>query len=79
MAKTKTIEMTPVESSNLQAIGHDKKETLYVQFHSGDTWKYSPVTEDAFKMFLKVESKGAFFTRHIRNNPGIKSEKIQPK
>ena len=60
-----------LKSSNIKAVGYDKKEKeLEVHFHSGGEYKYSDVPASLFHRLLKVKSPGKFFHKHIkRDNP----------
>lgn len=67
----------PVNSSNLVSVGYDSKTlTLEVEFHSGNVYKYQPVTEHAYKEMMNADSMGAFFHQHIKNNADITAEKV---
>lgn len=61
--------MTAVESSRISAIGHDGN-SLFVQFRNkggpGATYSYPNFPADKFSEFMTAESKGAFFTQHVR-------------
>lgn len=60
-------EMTPVESSNIAAIGHDAAANeLHVRFTSGAHYVYPGVDADAAGAFHGAESKGSHFAKHIR-------------
>lgn len=59
------VKMTPVESSNVAAIGY-LKPNLYVRFHSGGEYKYSGVPEALFHDFMAADSKGGFLASHIK-------------
>lgn len=60
-------ELTPVESSNLTAVGwYDGR--LRVQFKSGTLCEYDNVTRALFDELLAAESKGSWFARVIRKD-----------
>jgi KTSC domain len=62
-----TIEMTPVTSSNLEAIGYsavDKK--LRVHFKNKTAYEYHDVPEHEFHAFKAAESPGRHFFTRIR-------------
>lgn len=69
------ISLTPVQSSQIAAIGHDPNtNTLAVQFHGkgdapGSIYHYSGFSADDYKAFSGAESKGSFFIRNIKNQP----------
>lgn len=63
---------TPVTSSNIVAIGHDKATmTLEIEFHNGKVWQYQPVTEHAYLEMLKSDSITKFFNKNIKDNTNI--------
>ena len=59
--------MEPVTSSNLDAAGYDpQRKILAVQFKSGMIYHYAGVEPDlAFELYA-AESKGRFYSAHIR-------------
>lgn len=66
------IPLTPVESNQIAAIGHDAAtETLAIQFTSwkggtGSTYHYRNFTAEDFAEFQAAESKGKHFGEHIK-------------
>lgn len=62
------IEMQPVESSFISAIGYDAEaETLSVQMHnSSDVYLYEGVPASVFEEFLAADSKGRYFVENIK-------------
>ena len=69
------IEMTPVASSQIAAIGHNREtNTLAIKFAArddeevGGTYHYSGVDSDLFAAFRSAESIGSFFHKNIRPN-----------
>lgn len=64
--------LTPVDSSNLAAIGFELTDPemgdgeLYVQFKTGHTFRYFQVPRERYKAFMAAESKGGYFSRFIR-------------
>lgn len=61
------IEMKPVKSSNIQAIGYDAKDkVMHIAFTSGKTYAYHGVTPEQHGEFLHADSIGSHFARHIR-------------
>lgn len=56
--------MQPVESSNIKAIGWESDE-LWVEFANG-LYRYFSVPEDVFKGLQEAESKGAYFQKAVR-------------
>lgn len=62
------IKMFAVLSSNIRAIGYDEGEqVLQVLFKNGTLYRYGQVPKDVYEAFLKSPSKGAFFSKVIRN------------
>lgn len=71
------IPMVAVKSNQLKAIGHDPaREVLAVQFSNGPAvYHYSGVTKELHQALMEADSKGTFFTRHIR---GLECKKCDP-
>lgn len=66
-AESISVEMIPVESSAIAAVGHDAAtNTVHVAFHSGGTHQFGPVTKQEFDSFRNAESLGKHFHAHIR-------------
>lgn len=62
------IEMVPVISSNIAKVGYDEgTKELFVQFTSGQVYKYKGVSSAAYAGLLGAESKGRHFHQHIRS------------
>lgn len=71
------VDMKPVESSNIRAIGHDPEfSLLVVEFKSGDFYEYSGVSADQFEALLKAESVGKHLNQHIKNK--FAAKKLEP-
>jgi hypothetical protein len=72
--ETPTIEMTPVVSSQIAAIGHDPDtNTLAIRFpdkgdRPGSLYHYANFTAEDFERFSAAESKGSFLIREIKPN-----------
>lgn len=63
------IELIPVQSSNVSAIGYDPvTKTLRVTFLSGGIYDYEGVAEEIFQAFLHAESKGRYFRTNIKGH-----------
>lgn len=61
------IEMNPVESSNIQAVGYDQdKEVLVIDFNSGTTYEYKNVPFDIFQGLMDADSVGSYFHKNVR-------------
>lgn len=56
-----------VESTNIKKIGYNKsKQELFVEFNSGNQYKYMKVQQDIYSSFKDAESKGKFFQQTIK-------------
>lgn len=63
----KALEMKPVESSNLEAVGYDPvSREMTVHFKNGGKYKFSNVPEHKHSALMKAESLGRHFQTHIR-------------
>ena len=67
------IEMKPVESSQIAAIGHDPAtNTLAVQFHGkegpGSVYHYENVSAEQHDTFVNAESIGKHFGANFKKN-----------
>lgn len=60
------VDMTPVTSSNINAIGFSNGK-LYVEFYSGQVYTYYNVDRMIFDEFLNAGSKGRFLWDNIRD------------
>jgi hypothetical protein len=62
------MQIDPIESSNLKAVGYDPATRIMrVVFRSGKTYDYGDVTPEDHELFINSKSKGAHFSKHIRN------------
>lgn len=59
--------MTPVDSSQIKAMGH-RGEIMTVEFHSGATWEYIPVTHEEYQNLLHAPSVGRAFNLFKRGH-----------
>lgn len=59
------MKIVEVESSAILKIGYDG-DTLFVQFVSGDWYKYFQVPETVFEEFCNADSQGQFFNVEIK-------------
>lgn len=67
----------PLVSSNIKAVGHDKKEkVLDVAFHSGGEYKYKDVPRSLYTRLLKAKSPGKFFHKHVKKDKPFEYEKV---
>lgn len=63
-----TLELKPVESSNLTHIGYDAdKYELHIQFKDGKRHVYKGVPRETFDHMMVAPSKGKFFHAHVRH------------
>jgi hypothetical protein len=68
------IALTPVASSQIDAIGHDPEtNTLAIRFpvnRFGEkaVYHYSNFTAEDFAAFQAADSKGSYFGQHIKND-----------
>jgi hypothetical protein len=66
-----SIPLTPVQSSQIHAIGHDPaSNTMAIQFKSGKApvYHYANVDAEEFAKFSGAESIGSYFYKHIKPN-----------
>ena len=59
--------MIPVSSSNIAAIGYDGS-TLYVRFHSGGLYAYFSVPQPVYDGLMSAPSHGKFLAAYIKGN-----------
>lgn len=63
------VEMQYVDSSNIEAIGHDAgAQELHVRFLSGDTYVYHGVPQEIYDQLMDAPSKGSYLNRVIKEN-----------
>lgn len=73
-------QLNPVNSSHIEAVGYDAtKKKLFIKFNSGHIWHYTPVTEGGYHEFLKAESVGTYFHKHIKTNSLVTAKEYIPK
>jgi len=74
------ISMIPVTSSQIAAIGHSSDHNiLAIQFppskkdpdQPGSLYHYENMSAEEFDLFLKAESIGSHFIKHIKNRADI--------
>ena len=58
-------ELTPVESSNIEAVGHGYSG-LYVRFKNKAVYLYEDVPVEKYAMLLSSESKGCYLNKEIK-------------
>lgn len=63
---TKNVNMVPVVSSNISAIGYDHTtKTLFIRFHTG-LYRYDNVTYKIYQELEQSPSKGKFVNAFLR-------------
>lgn len=71
------MDMIPVESSNIDAVGHDPAtQTLAIRFKSGLVYHYAGVSAEAHKALVEAKSIGGHFAQFIR--PSYVATKQEP-
>jgi hypothetical protein len=73
--EARTIERLPIDSSNLKAVGYDAdRQILSVEFHpaagndQGSIFHYYNVPVVVFEDMGTAESRGRFYSQHIRGH-----------
>lgn len=68
-------DMTPVDSSNIEAIGYDVAgRELHVRFLSGPTYVYSDVPPETHQELMQAASHGSYLNREIKANYPYRQE-----
>lgn len=63
------MEMIPVSSSNIAAIGFDETQnTLVIEFNNGRAYEYYGVPQYVFDEFSNAGSKGQYANQNIYKN-----------
>ena len=63
------MEMIPVESSNLAAVGYDiSQAVLRIEFKNGRLYEYYDVPQHIYEELLSAESKGSYASQNIYKN-----------
>jgi hypothetical protein len=58
----------PLDSSALKAVAYlPAKRLLYLEFESGERYRYFEFPPERYQDFLAAESKGTYFAQRIRN------------
>lgn len=69
-------DLSPVESSNIAAIGFELGDPeyatgeMYVQFKTGGVFRFDAVPQEKYEAFLSAKSKGNFFATQVRKKYG---------
>lgn len=72
------MQMTPVQSSNIAAIGYDAEaQALEVHFKSGGRYRYSGVPQHVHQLLMESRSKGKAFSLLIVRNKAYPAEKLE--
>ena len=62
------MDLVKVDSSNVNAVGYDEEtEELYVEFHSGSTYKYLNVPYYVFEELCDADSVGQYLNKEVKN------------
>lgn len=62
------MQMQPVSSSNISAIGYESStRTLRIQFHSG-TYDYYDVPESVYQELMSASSHGKYLAAHVKGS-----------
>lgn len=62
-----TVARVPVSSTSLASVGYDRNSAvLEIEFLSGAVYRYTDVPEKVHREFMAAESKGRYFSQHIR-------------
>jgi hypothetical protein len=69
MGVVKVMEWVPLESSVFTSAAYrgDARQ-LYLRFQDGDIYRYFEFPRQVYRAFLAAESKGRYFSQHIRNH-----------
>ena len=63
------MEMIPVSSSNIAAIGYEEHQnTLVIEFNNARAYEYYAVPQYVFEEFLNAGSKGQYANQNIYKN-----------
>lgn len=69
------MKLTPVDSSNIAAIGHNPStQTLRIKFKSGGMYDYPNVTVAQHQNFVTAESIGGHFHKNFKTRDFRKVE-----
>lgn len=58
--------LTPVESSTIDAIGHNGLGRLIIRFKTGSEYAYDDVEPETHAALMAADSKGGYFAKHIK-------------
>lgn len=61
------VDLSPVKSSNIAAIGHDADSgELHVEFKNGGRYVYQGVSADQHAALTKADSIGSHLHKHVK-------------
>jgi len=61
------MQLHPVESSNIAAVGHDPDTNrMVVQFKNGGLYEYPDVPVSEYQLLMSAESVGRYYSANIR-------------
>lgn len=61
------MQMKPVDSSNIAAVGYDEEsETLQVEFLNGGVYQYFDVPLSVYDGLYRADSPGGYLAAHIK-------------
>lgn len=61
--------MTPVNSSNISAVGYDpSNRILCVSFHTGSTYAYYDVPQEIYIGLMNASSVGRYHKEHVKRS-----------
>lgn len=68
-AQAVNVQMVDVDSTLIQQVGYDAaSRTLVIKFVTdGSVYEYYDVPQEVYEALMAAESKGRYFTRHIKN------------
>lgn len=58
------VDLKPVKSSNIKAIGHDGAD-LHVEFANGGRYSYAGVPGELHQRLMQTDSPGKFLRAHV--------------
>lgn len=66
------MELIPVYSSNIKAIGyHELESTLFVEFKNGKRYAYYNVPEEVYNNLLNANSVGSYYHQNIKGKYNV--------
>lgn len=69
--------LIPVNSSDLRAVGYDADtQTLQISFKNGGLYEYKNISESMYRELISAPSKGKYFSHYIRDKTAYPCRKI---